>query len=278
MTDSDGERALQKKVFDFYRSNRRAFPWRETTDRYAVMVSEVMLQQTQAERVVPKYLAWMHRFPDVRSLAASPLREALSLWNGLGYNARGERLYRAAGMIIDEFDGVVPGEPHELIRLPGIGSYTSRSIPIFADNRDIATVDTNIRRILIYELALPESISASDLFAVAESVLPPSKSRQWHNALMDYGALYLTSKRSGIRPVSRQSSFAGSRRWYRGQILRDLLHEPDGMLAEEIQVRYGDAPFHIADILSDMEKDGLLERRGSENGAGPVTFRVPEGS
>ncbi len=269
---------FQEKVLGFYSRHRRAFPWRETTERYAVMVSEIMLQQTQAERVVVKFNAWMDRFPDVDALASSSLRDVLSLWSGLGYNARGERLHRAAGIIVSEYGGVVPGKPDELLRLPGIGMYTSRSIPIFADNCDIATVDTNIRRILLYELGLEESISVSELYDVADALLPRSRSREWHNALMDYGALYMTSKRSGIRPVGRQSAYKGSKRWYRGRILSDLLDEPGGMAVEEIRARYGDGPFSIEDILSDMEKDGLVERQEPHDASGQMSFRVPDGT
>ena len=270
--DLDREKieSLQAKVFAFYRDNKRRFPWRETTDRYAVLVSETMLQQTQAERVVEKYLAWLERFPDIRSLADASLKNVLAYWSGLGYNARGQRLHRCAKIIVNDYGGVVPSLPEMLISLPGIGGYTSRSVPIFADNLDIATVDTNIRRILIHELGLPESMKPGELLSVAGEVLPPGKSRDWHNALMDYGALCLTGGRTGIRPLSRQSKFKGSRRWYRGRVIKDLV-KVEHMQLEELTARYGEK---VADILLELEAEGLVER--CEGKAPSPFYKIPE--
>ncbi len=261
---------LREKVFAFYRENRRKLPWRETTDRYAVLVSEMMLQQTQAERVKRKYLEWLERFPDIRSLADASLKEVLSYWSGLGYNARGQRLHRCAKIIVSDYGAQVPSSPEELIRLPGIGAYTSRSIPIFADNLAIATVDTNIRRIYIHELGLPENIGARELLEIAEAVLPEGKSRDWHNALMDYGALCLTGRKTGIRPLSRQSKFEGSRRWYRGRIIKELVRV-EHMQLEELTDRYGEA---VADILAELEAEGLVERFHGK--ASSQFFRIQE--
>jgi A/G-specific adenine glycosylase len=269
MEITDVER-FRERIFEFYSSNAREFPWRRTQDRYAVMVSEFMLQQTQADRVAPRFLQWMERFPDVGSLALAPLREVLQLWSGLGYNARGQRLQRAAAEVVEHYAGVVPGEPDRLITLPGIGPYTSRSIPVFADNLDVAAVDTNIRRVLIHELGLPESISQAELRKVAEEVLPKGRSRDWHNALMDYGSLLLTSRTSGIAPVSKQSRFHGSRRWYRGRLLRELLAE--GQLPmEAVEERYADCPYGIATIVAALVGEGMAEVHGGVVGiAGSV--------
>ena len=261
---------FQEKVLSFYHENKRQFPWRETTDRYAVMVSEIMLQQTQAERVGKKFLAWLDRFPDIRSLADASLKEVLSYWSGLGYNARGQRLHRCARIITGDHAAVVPSSPEELARLPGIGLYSSRSIPIFADNLDIATVDTNIRRIFIHELGLSETIRLRELLAVAGEVLLHGKSREWHNALMDYGALCLTGKKTGIRPLTRQSKFKGSRRWYRGRIVKELVGA-DVMFLEELTERYGE---QVVAVLAELEEEGLVERLpGKESGP---CFRIPE--
>ncbi|MCG8345392.1 MAG: Fe-S cluster assembly protein HesB [Chlorobiales bacterium] len=261
---------FQKKVFAFYRDNRRTFPWRETTDRYAVLVSEIMLQQTRAERVVGKFPAWLERFPDIRSLADASLKEVLSYWSGLGYNARGQRLHRCAEIIAGEYGGVVPSLPETLINLPGIGVYTSRSIPVFADNRDIAAVDTNIRRIYIHELGLPENIRPAELLCVAEAALPCGRSRDWHNALMDYGALCLTGKRTGIRPLTRQSKFEGSKRWYRGKIVRDLV-TAEALRLEELTERYGEK---VVDALTELESEGLVESYTLE--ASGTFYKIPE--
>ncbi|MEI6757402.1 MAG: Fe-S cluster assembly protein HesB [Chlorobium sp.] len=251
-----------QKIFDFYRNNRREFPWRETTDRYAVMISEIMLQQTQAERVVPRFNSWLQHFPDPAYLASAPLRDVLALWSGLGYNSRAVRLHRCANIIMERFGGTVPSQPELLKTLPGIGEYTCRSIPVFADNLDIAAVDTNIRRIIIHEFRLPEDISAARLQHVAQVLLPAGQSREWHNALMDYGALELTSKKTGIRPLTRQSKFQGSKRWYRGRLIKELIQR-EGMFVEEIEEKYASCPWEIDEIIDDLITDGLVERHES---------------
>ncbi|NTV67983.1 MAG: Fe-S cluster assembly protein HesB [Chlorobaculum sp.] len=253
--------AFQSKIFDFYEKNRRSFPWRSTTDRYGVMVSEVMLQQTQADRVAPRFIRWRERFSDVQSLASASLREVLEEWSGLGYNGRGQRLHRAASMIVERHDGRVPSEPSQLIELPGIGAYTSRSIPVFADNRDIAAVDTNIRRVLIHELNLPETITPKELLDVAEAVLPKGRSRDWHNALMDYGAMELTGRKTGIAPLTKQSSFKGSRRWYRGALLRELLSTGE-LSRESVEERYADCPHGIGSIVDSLVMESMIEEYG----------------
>ncbi len=249
---------FRQKIFDFYRLHRRSFPWRETTDRYAVMISEIMLQQTQAERVVPRFEAWLQHFPDITHLASAPLREVLALWSGLGYNSRAVRLHHCASIISDCYGGVVPSNPQLLKKLPGIGEYTCRSIPVFADNLDLAAVDTNIRRIMIHEFRLPEDTPVSKVQELADAALPYGQSRDWHNALMDYGALELTSKKTGIRPLTKQSKFQGSKRWYRGQLIRELVHS-DVMFLEEIEEKYANCPWNLAEILSDLIHEGLVE-------------------
>jgi A/G-specific adenine glycosylase len=233
------------------------------------MVSEIMLQQTQADRVVPKFTAWMGRFPDVAALASAPLRDVLALWSGLGYNSRGQRLQSCARAVTERFGGVVPAAPAELKTLPGIGDYTCRSIPVFADNLDVAAVDTNIRRIIIHEFALPEETSKRSIQIAAEQLLPPGRSRDWHNALMDYGSLCLTSRITGIRPLTKQSKFRGSKRWYRGMIMKELVAS-DQVFLEELDARYGDCSWNIREIVGDLVLEGLVEEGDGENGKGRV--------
>lgn len=260
---------FRKKVFDYYRLNPRFFPWRESTDRYAVMVSEIMLQQTQAERVRQKYTAWLERFPDITSLAAASQREVLVLWSGLGYNSRGLRLQACAKAVVERYGGVVPKEPSVLKTLPGIGEYTSRSIPAFADNLDVAAVDTNIRRIIIHEFALIESTPAGQLQRIADRLLPPGQSREWHNALMDYGSQQLTSRSTGIRPVTKQSKFHGSRRWYRGRLLKELV-ATEQITLEELGEKYGSCPWGLEEIISGLVREGFVEEVGNPYGPGKV--------
>jgi A/G-specific adenine glycosylase len=258
---------LHRKIFDFYREQGRSFPWRETTDRYAVMVSEIMLQQTRADRVVPKFTEWMERFPGILSLASAPLRDVLSLWSGLGYNSRGQRLQICAQMVVGRFGGEVPSEPELLRTLPGIGEYTSRSIPVFADNLDLAAVDTNIRRILIHEGFLPADAPKAAIQSMAERLLPKGRSREWHNALMDYGSLLLTSRATGIRPLTKQSAYHGSKRWYRGRLLKALV-EAEHVSFEELEERYGSCPWGLREIVDGLVREGLVAETESPYGQG----------
>lgn len=249
---------FQHKVLDYYTNRGRDLPWRKTTDPYAILVSEFMLQQTQVERVIPKFEQWLKTFPTVSSLANASLPGVLRLWSGLGYNGRGKRLHECAKVIMNDFGGKVPTTIDELESLPGIGPYTARAILIFAHNRDIATVDTNIRRILIHEFKLPETTSSEALHALAVRCVPKGRSRLWHNALMDYGATFLTSRKTGIRPVSRQPKFEGSNRWYRGKIMK-LLTQASYVRESDLVSEYGAL---AKDALRSLEKDGLVECKG----------------
>ena len=250
---------FQERILSFYQENKRDLPWRKTTNRYHIMVSEFMLQQTQVSRVIPKYEAWLEAFPSPSALAAAPLPQILQLWQGLGYNNRAKRLQDSCKIIMTEHNGVVPGSPQELIQLPGIGPYMARSIPIFADNLNIATVDTNIRRILIHEFDLPDTISDKELQELADGLVPQGKSRDWHNALMDYGAKVLTARNSGISPKTKQSKFEGSTRWYRSQILKLLLKQKR-VSVDFIKEQFSDCPHNLDKIIASMERDGLLNK------------------
>jgi len=240
------------------------------------MISEIMLQQTQAERVVPRFEEWLRHFPDCEHLSSASLREVLSLWSGLGYNSRAVRLHRCANLIMDSFGGIVPSRPEILKTLPGIGEYTSRSIPVFADNLDTAAVDTNIRRIMIHEFGLPEDIAPAELQQEAEAFVPHGRSREWHNALMDYGSLVLTSKKTGIRPLTKQSKFQGSRRWYRGKLVKELINTGE-LFLEEISEKYASCPWDLEEIINDLITEGVVERQKSTN-AGALSILKIKGS
>ncbi len=226
--------AFQETVMTWWKDHARELPWRRDTTPYHVLVSEVMLQQTQVSRVVPKYLEFLSEFPTIDALAEADTQRLLRVWSGLGYNRRALWLREAAQQIVER--GSFPDDIDELRALKGIGPYTSRSILIFAFNRDLACVDTNIRRILIAEGFATECMSDRELQEMADELLLRGRSRDWHNALMDYGSTVLTSASTGISPRSQQGCFAGSTRELRGAILREMM-ESGPMSADELRSR-----------------------------------------
>jgi A/G-specific adenine glycosylase len=253
--------ALQERLLGWYRENGRDLPWRLTTDPYAVLVSEVMLQQTQVPRVVPYYEEWLRVWPDLDSLAAAPLTDVLRRWQGLGYNNRAVRLQACAtGAVAAAGRGraELPRSLEGLRSLPGIGPYTARAVLVFAHNDDLAAVDANVRRVLTHELELPESLTEKELQAVADAVLPRGRSRDWHNALMDYGSLVLTSRFTGIASQSTQGTFEGSRRQKRARMLRCLLdHGPQSRAELATGLRLPDG--EVAGLVELLRRDGLVQ-------------------
>jgi len=215
--------AFRKKILGFYRLHgRHDLPFRHTKNPYRIAVAEMMLQQTQVDRVVPKYLNWIHVFPNWGALANAPRQKVLKTWSGLGYNRRAIYLQHMAQTIIKEYKGKLPKIPEGLLALPGIGPYTSKSILIFAFNAPLATIDTNIRRTLIHELKLHPKTPLNTLGQIAELLVPKNASRDWHNALMDYATLRLP-KTPHIKPLSKQTRFKGSIREIRGVIIKCLM-------------------------------------------------------
>jgi A/G-specific adenine glycosylase len=205
---------------DWWAENARDLPWRRDPSPYKVLVSEIMLQQTQVSRVVPKFNEFMKKFPTIESLASTSTKDLLKVWSGLGYNRRAIWLKEAARQIVER--GEFPKSVKELKELKGVGPYTSRSILIFAFNKDLAAVDTNIRRVLIASGFAEEDMSDKQLQPIADLVLFRGRSRDWHNALMDYGSQVLTSSSTGITPTSKQTCYEGSSRQVRGAVIRAL--------------------------------------------------------
>ena len=246
---------FHKKLFSWFYINKKDYPWRNTTDPYCIMVSEFMLQQTQTSRVVPKYEAFIQRFPTLESLVNSENVDVLQLWSGLGYNRRALWLKGAAEQI--HLLGSFPRNSKELKKIKGIGDYTSRAILIFAFNDDLATVDTNIRRIFIYEGFAKEETKEKELFEIAEQLLPENRSREYHSALMDYGNEVLTSAKTKIKPKTIQSKFKGSTRQHRGNIVKYLTE--NGSASKNQLVTNCNVPDGEIDrILLKLIKDGLI--------------------
>jgi A/G-specific adenine glycosylase len=253
---------FQKKVFSFYQKQKRDLPWRNTADPYKILLSEFMLQQTQVVRVVPYYEHWITKWPTIHALASASRAEVLKMWMGLGYNTRAINLHNTAKKIVTKYQGDVLEAMKHYKELPGVGKYTSPAVQIFATNDNLVTVDTNIRRIFIHELHLPETITEKELWNLAEQCLPPGKSRDWHNALMDYGALSLTAQKTGIKPKTQQSRFEGSDRQIRAQILRSLLKGTTTFL--DLQNTMGVEPIRLQRILEKMRDEKFIVKKNNK--------------
>jgi A/G-specific adenine glycosylase len=181
------------RLLDWYRQNKRILPWRDSPDPYAVWVSEIMLQQTRVETVLPYFERWMARFPTVEALAAASQEEVLALWEGLGYYSRARNLHRAANVVVETFGGEIPSETRALRSLPGIGRYTAAAIASMAFGLDEPTLDGNIRRVFSRLFALPAP-SEKELWALAEKHLPHGNAGDFNQALMDLGATICTPR------------------------------------------------------------------------------------
>lgn len=184
-------------LLEWYATEQRDLPWRTTHDPYAILVSEMMLQQTQVDRVLPKYRQFLDAFPTIEDLAAAPTSAVISVWVPLGYNTRAVRLQAIARQVVAEYQGRIPDTIEELLKLKGIGRYTAGAIACFAYHKQVATVDTNIRRVLhriFLGLEYPEArANDAQMLALAEQVLPTGEAYAWNQALMDLGATICTS-------------------------------------------------------------------------------------
>ncbi len=279
---------FSKTILLWYKKNKRDFPWRKTTNPYYILVSELMLQQTQTDRVIPYYQKFLKRYPTPLKLVQSDVHELYSYWAGLGYNRRALFLQKAAQYLIThEF----PNDVESLQQVPGIGPYTASAIAAFAFNQDIVVMDTNIRR--IYSRVFFNGAGTVDgITKKADELLPRGKSCDWHNALMDFGATICTAKnpkcstcplsktctafKSGkqdvyLRIAPPQPKFIGSKREVRGSILRTLGKLPSKSLFSIDDVRVlvkADinrlvSKTLLKSILSDLEKEGFISMNSS---------------
>jgi A/G-specific adenine glycosylase len=213
-------------IWDCYRTQGRQFPWRHVVDPYHVVVSEIMLQQTQTYRVEPKYTAFLAALPTLHHLASAELRTVLSLWQGLGYNRRGKFLHTMAQEIVQKHGGIIPDAPEVLVQLPGIGKATAGSICAFAFNKPTIFIETNIRAVYIHHFFPGQrEIHDKKLLPLVAATVDHANPREWYYALMDYG-VYLKKTLPNPSRASRhhvkQSKFEGSDRQIRGAIIREL--------------------------------------------------------
>lgn len=223
---------FRKLVWAYYKKQgRHRLPWRKTHDVYKILVSEVMLQQTQVERVIPFYKKFIKKFSTAKKLATAPLADILKVWQGLGYNRRAKLLHQAAKALAETRFNLKSKSSRlnlvsELETLPGVGPYTARAVAAFALNENVVFVETNIRTAIIQHFfAEKKEVNDSKIEEVLEQTLPKGRAREWYSALMDYGA---SLKRAGVshnvksKKYVKQSKFTGSLREARGAILREL--------------------------------------------------------
>lgn len=297
--DSDDTNAKLEAVriglLAWFAANARDLPWRHTRDPYRILVSEVMLQQTQVDRVIPYYHAFLERFPRVDALAAAPTAEVIRIWSGLGYNRRAVNLQRTAKAVVDQHGGVFPRDEDSLRKLPGIGPYTAGAISAFAFEQDAAFLDTNMRRVLhrlFFGVDVPAiTASEKEILGIAKGVVPPGNGWTWNQALIEFGALQCTARKpacvicplqaecraypaiqtalttlpKGTR-LKREAAFAGSNRYFRGRVIEALravpTHATGGVPLRELgplvrpDFSEADLPW-LYEVVQGLSKDGL---------------------
>jgi A/G-specific adenine glycosylase len=267
---------IRRNLLRWYDANHRAFPWRETRDPWAVLVSEVMLQQTQAARVAERFDAFMNRFPTPEAMAAAPSAQVLAAWSGLGYNRRALALRRAATAI------TAAGWPTEvggLEALPGVGRYTARAVAGLAFGARIGVVDTNVRRWLVRRFGLAPDVRSSALQRLADGLAEADGGdpAAWTHATMEFGAAICRARRPRCAdcpiargcpargrpspvPVRRQAGLAGSRRAMRGALVRRLTGAPGHRIALGTLER--ELAGNLDALVAGLERDGLAHRSG----------------
>ncbi|MEF8782613.1 MAG: A/G-specific adenine glycosylase [Haloarculaceae archaeon] len=278
--------AVRTALVEWYEDDHRQFPWRETADPYEILVSEVMSQQTQLGRVVDAWQAFLERWPTVEDLAAADRADVVGFWtaHSLGYNNRARYLHEAAGQVVTEYDGELPEEPDELAELMGVGPYTANAVASFAFDNGDAVVDTNVKRVLYRAFDVPDSDPAFE--SVAAELMPGGESRVWNNAIMELGGVacektprcdaadcpwreWCHAYQTGdftAPDVPTQPSFEGSRRQFRGRVVRTLSEHGELALDElgpRIRVDYTPDGNHgrdwLRDLLDDLSDDGMVE-------------------
>jgi A/G-specific adenine glycosylase len=270
-TGSTAAPTLRRRLLRWYDRSARDLPWRQTRDPYAVLVSEVMLQQTQVSRVLPAYRAFLRRFPTLAALSRAALGDVLRAWSGLGYNRRARDLHRIARLHSQE----LPATREALDALPGVGAYTAGAVSCFSRGESVAFADTNIRRVLGRAL-LGRIATEREAVALDERLVPRRGADRWHHALMDLGATVCLARapRCDVCPIARdcrsrgrvvhaaprrQAAFATSDRRVRGRIIA-LLAERGDLTARTLERAIGDS--RARRIASVLEREGLIERAG----------------
>lgn len=253
-------------ILNFYNEQGRQFSWRTDLSPYRVLVSEIMLQQTQTGRVEAKFAAFLERFPGFQELAMADFSEVLRYWKGLGYNRRAKYLHDISRRVVDEFNSVLPNDPDVLVGFPGIGNATAASICVFAFNKPYPFIETNIRTVFIHFFFSERSaVGDGEIVALVDQTMDRENPRRWFYALMDYGVMLkktvgnLSRKSSSYK---KQSRFEGSDRQLRGRIL-DLLLNDDQIDAQRAAAHLDQPEDRVVSIIKALASEGLvIEKQG----------------
>jgi A/G-specific adenine glycosylase len=264
-------KAFQEQIYGHYRLHARDLPWRRTTNPYNIVVSEIMLQQTQVERVHGKYLEFINAFPDFDTLARASQKDVLALWQGLGYNRRALALKRLAENVVSMHGGTLPHDVEALSSLPGIGKTTAGEILAFAFNTPSVFIETNIRRVFIHEFFdREENVKDTEILPFVEATVDGKNPREWYWALMDYGSMLKKNIENPNRRsahYTRQTPFVGSDRRIRGLVVKRLLNDKT-LSAERLVEETGVGLDHLKRILSGLVNEGFI---GEDNGLYKIT-------
>lgn len=257
-------RAFKIAVWRYYRSHKRAMPWRNTRDPYRILISEIMLQQTQVSRVLQKYPPFIKRFPNMKALASASPRAVLSVWQGLGYNRRALLLKQCAEIVVREYGGALPKSPAKLAKLPGIGKATAGAIAAFAFNVATPFIETNIRRVFIhFFFPRAKKVRDKEILKLVEKTLVRKNPREWYYALMDYGAMLaktLPNPNKKSASYARQPRFRGSDRELRGKILKILIQRSPQTL-KALRGATGEPASRVQKICAALMAEGFMQKK-----------------
>ncbi|MFM2340068.1 MAG: hypothetical protein RLZZ360_704 [Candidatus Parcubacteria bacterium] len=260
------EKRFVQTVWDFYTSEgRHTLPWRKTKDPYRILVSEVMLQQTQVDRVIPKYQEFLKAFPTFVVLAEAPLGAVLGHWQGLGYNRRAKMLHECAKAVVLDYNGKLPKDEVKLRALPGIGPYTARAVLAFAFGIAAPLIETNVRTVYIHHFFTDETdVTDAMLLPIIERTLPRDNPREWYYALMDYGSYLKRTVGNNItksKHYTKQSTFKGSDRQIRGAIVK-LLTTSNKLPYQKLKAELSFDEVRVAAQLERLIEEGMVIKDG----------------
>jgi A/G-specific adenine glycosylase len=253
--------SFKKAIWNYYKKHGRDLPWRNTCDPYNILVSEVMLQQTQVPRVILKYNSFLKKFPTTGALAKAKLADVLAEWQGLGYNRRAINLKRAAEVIEKDFGGEFPKDFKALTSLPGIGPTTAGDILAFSYNIAVPVIETNIRSVFIHFFFKDkEGVTDKEIMPLIEKTLDQKDPREWYYALFDYGAELKKSGNPNKKSAhyARQSTFKGSHREKRSKILKCIIEKPQRI--KDLEKLLALDPSIIKTILAELETEGFIKK------------------